>query len=322
MEPVGVIGVFLGLVSIGLSIYIAYRQGLQLHKMEQIGADTHDTAEKIRSDARTHAVVRTFFSLGIDKQRSYKCLFPVSYNKRPLPYIVVGDYNALHVIQSLMGITNINLTPVNSSSQEIQTPISENVIYLCTPQSNPALNHVAPALNLPNDISPSLDGVALPCWFANENSRKLIYLVDDKRRLLSPAEKEYDLASQLVSGQIHQPLADTTTDYAILLRMTINQRKVIVIAGIHQYGTWIAGDFFRMLTGEQKLAFSNIFLSDEDFVSVIWGEYSSKSFSVTRCNVLQDLIWTRRGDSWGRAPSNLRQSALTMQAPDGLLGGE
>lgn len=238
------------------------------------------------------------------------------YDRKPLPSIVVGDYHALHVLQTLMGTDRIELAPVcipaKDSLTEVNYRIDTNVIYLCTPQANKELKCFAPPIDLYSDKPPMFKDIELPCWFTGDNNKKAILIYGNKRPLPSPAEPDYDRASQLLEGQAYRPPTDITTDYAILLRLTVDGKKVVVVAGIHQYGTWIAGDFFRRLTTGEFSVYDHIFLSDNDFIAILWGEFNTKKFSVSRCNVLEELIWLRKESGWERIPPNSKENTAAL----------
>ena len=345
---IGVFSLLLGSTSIGLAVWIMRQQNYQIEKQKaqlttivgiggetkrlgeetkklgeeaksigeetkKIGIDTHHTAVQLRFDNFKKEVIRDFFCQANENHKSYKCVFPVLYNKRPLPYIVVGDYNALHVIQSMIGVESLELIQVTNSI-EVREKIGGNVIYLCTPQANPALRLIAPPLSLPAQCAPKFDTLEIPCWFANDGNQKSIYIWDGGEQLTSPAEKAYLSANLLEGGEPYFHPSPSTKDYAILLRLTIDSKKIFVVAGIHQYGTWIGGDFFRLLTRGEFSEYSDIFRSDKDFLAVLWGEYNYKSFTVSSCGIHHDYFWEKDVDVWKKVKTHPNQRVKLTDA--------
>lgn len=324
------IHILLGIVAILVAVWIAVRQDKQvkqqnnqLTQLDRIGRETADTAKKLRAETYTKEVVGKFFSLREERPWRYKCVFPVYYDRRPLPAINAGDYNALHVLQNLIGADHLELKPL-ATNPDGETPLvpvpndclEGDTIYLCTPHANRALDALAPAIKLTDASEPGVPqfgAVELPCWFATDSriqtsrgnsgvaaAAKTIWVSELKRSLESGAEDDYRRASMLKAGVLYSPLSDKQEDYAIVLRLTEGNRKVVVIAGIHQYGTWIGGEFFLRLAGSEELTHRDVFLGDSDFLAVVWGEFNSTTFRVERCDVLQQYLWTRRDTGWER----------------------
>jgi hypothetical protein len=319
---IDIVSILLGLLAIVIAGLIAIRQHKQLKKLEKIGTETAYTARKLRADTYAKEVVGKFFSLREEHPGHYKCVFPVNYNQRPLPSINAGDYNALHMLQYLIGTDRLELKPLpsNPTGQNPDVPqeyLEGDAIYLCTPQSNRALAELAPEIDLVDSSEPSVPkfkDIELPSWFAtdargqsvNEEgahvavSTKKIWIPEIKRSLESGAENDYKEAAKLRPGDVYLPSSVRQEDYAILLRLTHENRKVFVVAGIHQYGTCIGGDFFRRLAAGEELRHRDVLLTNSDFLAVVWGEFNSKTFSVERCDILQDYFWIRKDTSWER----------------------
>ena len=315
MTAVEIIGILLALIAILVALFIARRQAkamkqeaAQITKLteigeatKRIGKETHDTAKTIRSDSYTYEVMKNFFGINQNTPLSYECFFPVIYDRRPLPYMAIGDYNALHIIQSLLGPKCVKLVPVEKNPVTVKQSTENNVIFLCTPHTNSALRAIAPPLTLSSTNTPILLGVEVPCWFADYEGKTVIYIAATKRHLTSPAEAEYERAAAISPGMPPEVSLDSVTDYAIILRTTTKEKKIVVVAGIHQYGTWIAGEFFRKLITPGALEpYESIFLSDQDFAAILWGEFNQSNYSVSRCNVLEEYIWIKKDNKWGR----------------------
>lgn len=326
---IDIYSIIFGLLAIAVAFWIALHQHKQLKQLKKIGSETADTARKLRADTYTKEVISKFFSLREERPGRYKCVFPVYYDRRPLPSIIAGDYNALHVLQNLIGTDRLELKPVPTNPEEQNTTVLQeclegDAIYICTPQVNLALEKLAPAINLVDSSDPCIPkfiDIELPCWFATDNrgqpvegndalgvlKTKKIWIPELKRSLESGVENDYKLAAELERGSIYSPLSDKQEDYAILLRLTLGDRKVFVIAGIHQYGTWIGGDFFYQLASGKELKHRDFLLADCDFF-IVWGEFNSKTFSVERSDILQDYFWIRKDASWERVSKNTATS--------------
>jgi hypothetical protein len=284
---------------------------------QQIGRDTRDTARKIEADSYRHDIVKQFFCLGKEPTPSrFKCLLPVGWHGKPLPSIHAGDYHALHVLQNMLGSETLDLSFQRSRGEERTEEFNGDAIFLCAPQANPALNEHAPAVEFePNQsplTCPHFDDIELPCWFADEivagpggrstRRTKKIWVCENHGRLKSPAEAEY---LNCLPNRAHVSSFNLQTDYAILLRLTVHEtRKIFVIAGIHQYGTWIAGEFLNRLTIESDKWIlareKNAFLQEHDVLAIVWGEFDTRTLSVKNLGIHDDCIWIRRREGWGR----------------------
>lgn len=302
-----------GALAIVISLFIAWRQKRQLRSLEKIGLETADTARTLKTDVFVREIVENFFGVGSGRQELLKCVFPVYYDKRPLPFIVAGDYYALHVLQDLVGGDRLSLKPVPMlpEQQDGEVPkdcLQGDAIYLCTPIANRALGTLAPAVELTDDstapVLPMFGNLELPCWFAidkrgpDPRPTKKIWIPRLKLALESGAEDDYRSAESLDRWILYSPPTDSQQDYAIIARLTELDRKIIVVAGIHQHGTWIGGDFLKRLAEGERLRWREVFLSHDDFVAVVWGELNSAAFQVMRCDVLQDYVWVRGDDGW------------------------
>ena len=148
-------------------------------------------------------------------------------------------------------------------------------------------------------------GIPLPCWFAestdiniyNNNSIKSIWIHTDKEVLRSPSDEDYRKASKLKPREIYKPDQEIQKDYAILLRLTIDDKRIVVIAGIHQYGTWIGVDFFEKIVRGECSLYRKEFLSQSDIIAIISGGFNSTTLKTHRCGVWEGKIWARNNDS-------------------------
>jgi hypothetical protein len=228
-----------------------------------------------------------------------------------LPKIVAGDYHALYILQNLVGSDKLELKPLQKGGKAGGEELKGNIVFLCSPQANPALYSLAPDIKIgfkdSKQVDPLFDGIDLPCWFAREKNGdgdtdkciKKIWIRGDEP-LGSPVQKDYDAALNLDIGdpylcEVGNLLKE---DYGILMRLTEPTRKVVVMAGIHQYGTWIVADFFeKLVLGETVL---NEKYKDriEDFIAIIWGRFQQDRFTVNNWAVFKDYCWKREGGKW------------------------
>jgi len=116
--------------------------------------------------------------------------------------------------------------------------------------------------------------------------------VDHLDVIRSPAEDAYFAASLLGPGEAPKKGGGLKQDYAVIMRLSRRHfhlertaiddedAKIIVIAGIHQYGTWIAGDFIsKYRTGRMKEV-DDLFESSEDFALIIEGWFNENTLIV------------------------------------------
>jgi hypothetical protein len=320
--------IWIGVIALMLTLLIFLRQEKQLRNLRAIGEYTKDTAGKLHTNRSVMEMADRLFALETRSTGggTFRCFFPVDYKQRPLPFIFSGDYHALQVLQSLLQ-QRLEPVPVRqtrasrkahekngqSSVLDAQAQITSDgqsggEIYLCSPQVNERLKKVAPAVELESDSGeatvPSFNGLDLPCWFANANwlkpPQKIIRVQHENLslNLESPSESDYKEAQELEEGEAYDFRKIVRPDYAILLRLTQKQRTHLVVAGIHQYGTWIAGEFLKRLAHDE--AFCPEINRGEDFAVVVWGEFDSKNFRVGECDILSKYLWIRRNDGWSR----------------------
>lgn len=312
---VDILGCAFSIFACGIAVVIAMKQHGQILQLTEIEKDTRRITVKIDANNYKENVVKRFFQLGTGNRR-FRCLLPVGWSGKPLPSIHAGDYHALHVLQTLLGPEHLDLCFQSSGHEEGCDESEGDAIFLCTPQANRALKrHAHPLKLLPNQPqceTPKFDDIELPCWFAEEipasqgNERakqvKVIWICETHGRLGSPAETEYQRCCPDVT---HVPEFDVQTDYAIVLRLTVSAaRKVFVIAGIHQYGTWIAGEFLKRLAQEDDKWIlpheKNAFLQESDVLAVVWGTFNSRTLTVDNLGVHDNCMWIRRTEGWGK----------------------
>lgn len=181
-----------------------------------------------------------------------------------------------------------------------------------------------------DDVKKWLKEIGLPCWFITEpisaNLQEIdsdnvnndtpasdhrhgikkiqVYDKDDLDEILdapiiSPADKCYQdsfmHAKKMQYGKVD--------DYGIFARITENDKVYVILAGIHQYGTWIVAEFLNGLLrrGAKKSEVKAIFESTGDFVSIIRGSFVSKTLTVDWCDIDGRNLWVKTSDgTWIR----------------------
>jgi hypothetical protein len=127
--------------------------------------------------------------------------------------------------------------------------------------------------------------------------------------LVSPAEAAYLQARRafLQGAKTFAPNPKNQRDYAILLRtQRPNGRYTFVLAGIHQYGTFVAAKYLHDLFDPDRKPEPRI-PAEGDFLIVIDGQFSHDHFHVVGAPYPAQngaWIWTRQnGDAWVKLES-------------------
>jgi hypothetical protein len=338
-ELIVIVSFWLSAGSLITMLVIAFMQFRQLNDMREIGDDTRETALKLEANLHKHRVVEKFFCSEKTTDR-FRCIFAPMKITRPLHDIHAGDYYALHHIQTLLGREKLDLRYQNQEGAQGSNGLEGHTIFLGIPEENPNSNVLALFINLlgvqfdenvdyiVNQKDPSwpswitirgteskaaIDYFAdlrVPCWFTIDGEEKVkrIRFPDKSRRdaLASGVENEYE--DYRNSNVNHPPYMDPKRDYAIMLRLnTKSKHKVFVLAGIHQHGTWIAGEFLSRLadkfsdesncssTTDQR----RIFLQkDCDFAAVVTGDFYKENLAVKDPEVYHDCLWFRAKTGW------------------------
>jgi hypothetical protein len=312
--------IILTLVTIIITIYIAIIQKSQLDKLETIGSQTKETTEKLRTDSIIKETTSKFFLIPEsekNKSRKYKCFFPVEYDKKPLPLINQGDFYAMGVLGTYLGEENLELLRIKKDETIDENLLKNNAIFVCAPRSNCALDMIFKLEDINNDddakrlIKWPLEGLKLPCWFVEDfrnittkySIRKIkIYDNSIQPLLISPAQKAYDDADKLPKGQKLDSVQNIQEDLGIFARLTIERNQYIIIAGIHQYGTWIIASLLSNLLSGKNIDYKTTFLGKNDFIGVIWGEFDNEKLMVIpeRIGIYNKYLWIKENDKWNR----------------------
>ena len=190
----------IGIITILITIVIAYNQARQMKRAKVIIDETKSITKKLATESYIKEKANIFFQLDesqkIHKHR-YKVVYPVTYNGKPLPMIYQGDFYAIHILSIALEIEKISFLEIDRNKGQDKEYIENislkgNVIFICTPQVNHALNQVYPFAIASkeeykdgeknyNSISSSkyhcrnqedkkkwLKDINLPCWFLSE----------------------------------------------------------------------------------------------------------------------------------------------------------
>lgn len=314
------IPVILSIATIIVAIHIALIQQSQLTKLEDVGKQTGETIEKLKTDSLINEIVNNFFIL-TDKekgrQKKYKCIFPVEYRSKPLPFINQGDFYAIHVLSSRLGEDNLDLKRITQNDTIEDSLLKGNVIFICAPIANPALRRLFDTEKIKGEEDRQrlkkwpLEGLGIPCWFVEdyrgakkERPVRMIKISHEQinELLPSPAEDRYEEADML-EGEKYEPEDIILRDHGIFARITKDNNQYIIIAGIHQYGTWIIADLLNDILSGKTVDYKSTFReSKEDFISIITGEFDNEKLTVNEksIGVYNSYLWTKKDDTWTR----------------------
>ena len=127
----------------------------------------------------------------------------------------------------------------------------------------------------------------------------------DARIYLTPipsgAETYYTRAKNLTIHQRPKFEVGLKPDCGLLMRKTLNETTtIIVMAGIHQYGTWIVGEFFKDICEGRAKEHEAVFVSKNDFVALIKGHFHDGRYAAIKPGVCDNYLWYRNKDKWER----------------------
>jgi len=238
----------LAIFTIVITVFIAVTQQYQLYKLMDIGRQTKATTEKLKTDSLVRENVSNFFLLPEDKeqkQKKYRCILPVEYRSKPLPFINQGDFYAIHVLSTHLGEDNIDIERVTRMESIDERLLEGNVIFICEPSANPALKKIFDIGAVRNIDDRTklrkwpLNGLNIPCWFmedfmdtqSDKSVRKIkIYDGNLEETLKSPAEDCYMQAENLEKGKRFICDINIQRDYGILARLNRDKNQYIIIS--------------------------------------------------------------------------------------------
>ena len=315
-------GLIVATIGVLISILIAVRQEKQLLHL-------HEITVRFRNDRDRKDRIEKFFKIRT-RDPNYSIIYPSHFVGKPLESVHAGDYFALAMINtaliSSLSEKNVALRPVPRGSADMQVPEGDS-IFICSPAANSMLRKILPTRSRRGSKDVTPDDVKLllaqiPCWFVEDFEKEQdraatlkIWDWNDSERapLKSPAEETYDLAIKAheEGTTIFVPPTVIQEDYAILMRTKgSNGNYNFVLAGIHQYGTWMAAkylhDFFEFGPSRRQFdEYCQLLLGDDDFLVVLQGEFSHQHFRVMSTNVKgAQWVWRKRDEKWERQPES------------------
>ena len=323
----GMLAIPLGAISLALSMFIASRQDMQLGKLTTIGVQTGSTVDRLTTESSIQNKIKNFFNNygSDDSPKKYKCIYPVTYDiKNPLPQVSQADFYVFHVLGSHMKEENLEIMGISNNHQfRDGESLDENAILVCT--KNPWLKKFYEIKEIKTDdnVKETRDwfskNLKLPCWFVNDlrgdktkrNIKIMVSTDPDECGHLdffieSPANEIYSVVENS-NGNVKDPHEDIIQrDYAIFARLSksVNNSPCqhIIIAGIHQYGTWIIGELLNLLICGKEIEYDSTFLDNNDFICIITGEFIQNKLKVKKdsIQVYNRYIWIKESDRWTR----------------------
>jgi hypothetical protein len=319
---------FLAIAAIGITGFITCRQEIQLLKITDIGIQTNDLTLKQQSDSSIRANIDSFFSFDqvLHSGKKFQIVFPVLDQQKPLPLLNQGDFYAIHIITSRIPENFVDLIQIPDSLPKKVPPIDDTnpIIYICAPQVNEALNRLYHFKEIRNNSDCEelkkgnwpIDTLKIPCWFiedcrSSSGQVRRIYIKDssiqasEHKILKSPAE---DLYKEAKKAGFHHPTS--IHDYAIFGRITLDNEaksQCFILAGIHQYGTWIVAKLLRNIINSNKedLDYRSVYLSKNDFIAVIEGKFNFKTLDIADNDIKVhfNYLWIKVEGEWKKADS-------------------
>lgn len=154
-DPISFFSLFVSILSLGVMIWLWFLQDKEAKDSKKILKNTESLTKKIETDSEFNKNVLLFFKYKDNVSKTgYKIIYPAEYVGKPLPLIHQGDFYAIHVISLALGLRNIQLKDIKKLIQNCKddnnnrcTECEGNIIYICSPQSNPCLDHNYPYAN-------------------------------------------------------------------------------------------------------------------------------------------------------------------------------
>jgi hypothetical protein len=287
-------------ISLFLVLIVALLQQIHLIRLERIGLGTAMILERLRLDARLEENIRGFFAMREGDAKRYECVFPVEFIRKPLPLIGTGDYHALQVLTSRLGPDCFDLNPCLRGQKAAIREGCDNLIFICAPDANPITEEI---FNEADDM---------PCWIKIKAPKRCLRIKElnlPEEYLDSPSEKFYEKAAKVYDknkenseAMLYEDFINqkTSKDYGIIARITSGSKRYVLIAGLHQQGTWIAAEYLNELLVKKRDKFNSFFFETLDFAVVIWGIFEGPRLRVLDKGICAPYSWQRRAGSWQR----------------------
>lgn len=257
---IGVIGTVVSGLSIWLTWKIAKDQDLQLRGAENVASQIRELVKQQNKNDAVRARTESFFLLHhtVDRNHRFKLFRLHGDGDDPLEgipaiaYTPVSEDHVVNVIQKHFRLAN----------REVD-------IKEYTKGTAPRLEDAWSIVLSCRGIGPE-HSHHFPAWIEEEKTEGKRPQAIRRLRRKAHGRVLPPVAPICVQGVI--------SDSAIVARISIGQKKVFVIDGQTQYGTWIAGIFLDQLleTGKQfgRAANKCLLHDDVDFIAVIDGSIS------------------------------------------------
>lgn len=329
----------IGIISFVVMLYIARQTIIMLDSQKEEIERTKDIASSIRTDKYIRQRSKKLLSLKDEETVELKNIIslPVKYVGKPLPFIDQGDFYATHILTSVLGFENVEIKEVEKDKVSDLKGDAGNIMYLCSPQNNPSLCKIMPygiinnnkkvlslsaghywrSCNTIKEIRLWLKEVGLPCWFISDYDANMygnddpikkiqVFDLDDykkskTKRLPDPLTSRVEDYYQNAKGKNYKiEMPSIVEDYGILARLTHDKVKHVIIAGIHQYGTWIVSEFLnKVFRGEiDDDPFLDIYEANNDFIAIISGEFDGDNLKVRSCHIDHHNCWKKNEDNY------------------------
>jgi hypothetical protein len=319
--------VALALFGVFITVFIAFRQEKQLRLQREI-------LLRLQNDRDRRDRTTRYFKVNSARDPRYVIVYPSYFHGKPVDTVWAGDFYAITTLNAALSMVlpekTFELKPVspheNYENEQQRIPDCD-LILVCSPRANSLLKAIFPSPSVKSpaeiaELSSSKLLEDLPCWFVEDQTgagEAILKIWDLKEAgrgdasLESPAEDAYRGAkAALEGGQLTYTPRSPQQDYGIILRTKKkNGRYVFVIAGIHQYGTWMAAKYLHDLFhnglyqhGRTDEELEDYILGDNDFLAVIKGQFTHEHFHVIRTPHIEEpgpWIWRKHDDGqWRR----------------------
>ena len=305
-------GAFISFFALFITIVIYSKQRGIANKQSTILEDVEGMVEKLNTREAIDIKVKSFFQIYDKNAAEYICIYPFIHNDTPVPDLRMGDSYSVSTIKSLLEIKEhpcrlqgIDRSPNNRTSYEVKNDL--NYVLICAN----LLDIDQPEIPFPkiSDFSEQhLDditdnGSGLPCWFI-KGKRTIAKTIDGKveaseittvaisvnnhKPFCSELDALYEFGSPIIDVNLN--------DLAIISRIKKGNQYFILVAGIHNIGSWLAVKYlYKVINGKVKAPKS--FLSDDDFIAVIEGDYSLEKKWIGRADLKPGYFWSKKSSS-------------------------
>lgn len=257
--------------------------------------------------------VRAFFRIYDENASEYMCIYPFIGNKTPIPDLRMGDSYSVSTIKSLLELKEhpcklqgIERSPDNRENYPVDEDL--NYVIVCAnllDVKNPGI----PFPEIKNHPDKYLDEITnngtkgFPCWFV-KGKRTVDKTINGERRTEDIEAVAISINGRVpMYSELDTPYTyeiDETevsfSDLAIISRIKVENRYFILVAGIHNIGSWLAVKYLYKVINN-KIEAPEAFLSDDDFIAVIEGDYSLERKWIDRAELRPGCFWSRKSSA-------------------------